>query len=185
MIGTALNFRKTSNIFWAPAPRGGRRSGCFGGRIADLNPDMAGCRVEDALFAPDIPPPRKPRSRSPRHPGTGSRTPSHSGLWRGDRTWSTPVALQARRVFVTRDGWRDRTWRRSGVRPGRGTHRSRGRRRRGKARRSRSARPPRADSPIHRTCTASVTCCIGKTPSASGPSRLHTPGPPSTIKPPA
>lgn len=43
----------------------------------------------------------------------------------------------------------------------------------GKARRSRSARPSRAGSLIHRTCTASVTCCIGKTPSASGPSRLN------------
>lgn len=89
------------------------------------------------------------------------------------------------RVIVTRDGWRDRTWWRSGVRRGCGTHRSRDRRHRGKARRSRSARPSRAGSSIHRTCTASVTCCIGKTPSASGPSRLNTPSPPSTIKPPA
>lgn len=175
MIGTALNFRKTSNTSWAPTPRGGTRSGCFGGRIADLNPDMTGCRVEDALFAPDTPPPGKPLSGKPHRPGTGSRTPSHSDLRPGDRTWPAPAAPQALRAPVTRDGWRDRTWGRSGARRGRDTRRSRDRRRRGKARRSRSTRPSRADSPIHRTGTASVTCCTGKTPSASGPSTLNTP----------
>lgn len=34
--------------------------------------------------------------------------------WPCDRTWSTPVALRALRVLVTRDGWRDRTWWRRG-----------------------------------------------------------------------